>query len=136
MSFQIDVYTYISKPLIGAGFLTLYNYFMQNETNKSILMYDAFAIGASFLTANLVKDLIYDFFGFSDSNGVQYMILEPPLVSILYSYAYNSYLKNKFRSLLTNRDDMTNYSISAIITILTDFSVNPLISLFMGINYY
>ena len=135
MSFIVQDYAkYISRPILGAGLLTVYNIFVQGYGIKEkIIIYDAGVFAGSILTTKLTNDLIVDTLKISEKS-VQYSLIQPVLNAFVYSYAYNFILKNKFNQSYKMRENNINYMIGAFIPILLSTIENPIVNFFTGIK--
>jgi len=135
MSFIVQDYVkYITRPILAATAITLYNIFIQGyDIKDKILIYDAGIMSGSILSTKLLNDLIVDNLKISDKS-LQFSLIQPIVNAFLYTYIYNFVIRNKYLGKKEMRDNNINYIVGGTIAILLSFIENPLVNFFTGIK--
>ena len=132
---KIDLVKYISKPLIAGGLLFGYDMLrpgIKNNWTKNL--YDAGLLSGSIVVSQVASDLfIQNSFdnGFMD---LPRMLIQPLITLFLYSYLYNTVIRNENNN--ANKSQFENYTAAGIISVLTNYFENPIVSLFSGTKIY
>ena len=135
MSFiKQDLAKYISKPILGASLIAVFDIFVQGYDIKNpLVLYDSGVMSVSILTSKLVNDLIVDTLK-RNSKSIQYKLFEPVINAFLYAYGYNFILRNKYLGTYRLRSNNMNYLLAGGFSILLGYVENPLVTFFTGIK--
>ena len=135
MSFIVQDYVkYITRPILAATAITLYNIFIQGyDIKDKILIYDAGIMASSILSTKLANDIIVDTFKISKS-AIQFSLIQPIINAFLYTYIFNFIIRNKYIGKKKIRENNVNYIIGGSTAILLSFVENPLVNFFTGIK--
>ena len=93
---NLQVWTYLSKPAVAFWIIYSYNVFVEGKNWKnSYNLCDGGIMAASSLVSKLVKDLITESLKMSPET-MQYKLMEPVLNAVAIAYGYENFMLAKF----------------------------------------
>lgn len=132
---KFDIARYISKPLIGAGLVYVYDMFVEGRKfGNSLVNYDALVMGGSLISSTVLKDVITGAVGLQPES-IQFKLVEPLINSFIYAYGYRFFLRD-FGGNYTLRKDTMNYMIGFVTSFISEYFENPISALVTGVKSY
>ena len=134
MNTKLQLTRYVSKGLVGAGTIMLFDYLTGNNFGNNYIYKDGLLAAGTVLSADVIKEIILSVLSINN-NEMYVKLIEPLLCMFIYSYGFEMFL-TEYRRNNSTRYMNSNYVVGFIIGVVNEFATNPLTSLISGINIF